>query len=106
MMQQNSVTTFQTTCFWWDTLPFNCLIVVHFSRRLTGGSFCAQAGALERMIQLNDAVWGDSDLGNRMQQLLDDINSGLDKFAAVVSAARRAMPQELSRFLAAETLLC
>ena len=79
-----------------------------FQSEVEGGSFCAQAGALERMIALNDAVWVDSDLGDRMQQLLDDINSGLDKFAAVVSAASRAMasPRQLSRFLPDERLLC
>jgi len=42
------------------------------------------AGALERMLELNSAVWEDEDLALRMVKLLEDIKTGIGKFGTAV----------------------
>lgn len=52
------------------------------------------AGALERVVELNRAVWQDNDLGQRAAKLLRDIEAGGQACAVrcALWGARGAMP--------------
>lgn len=39
------------------------------------------AGALRRLLALNEAIWGSAEVQRRAGQLLQDISSGLEKWA-------------------------
>ncbi len=50
------------------------------------------AGALERLVALNDRVWRDPALGGRASRMAEEIRAGIDKHGVVGHICRSGAP--------------